>query len=799
MTRSADQNLDTLKAERLQLIANGYEITPNADKGCYLKTWPTVEQTEENVDKWTYRMKRYAATGIRLANGLAVIDMDVVDPDVFEAVAVAFEDILADAGVDVSAFPIRGTDISCKEAWFVRTEEPFGRIHTYRWRAPGAGPDDPTGHVEIFGGASARQFGAFGPHDLDKGSSYVWRDGVSPLNVPLADLPLIGKAVLFKLADAADGVLQRAGWEQVKRSQNGEDRAERVYDLEPDMSFDCSDGVTRTLDELRLTVADVGTLRCSASFLEGPEARRRDRCLVRTDKSGGLAIWETSAGVTHCEAACAPRPGANELDLEEVRAKLKDLSRAARRQVRAEDEFNTVVAKLLEKYAFCPTQVKNVVPIDAQTVEDGMTLGNFRTAYLPWHTVEVGPRGGETKINPADVWASRRDRVNVSGIRCDPNEDFPTFRSDGETWLNLYRPPAWPEAGGVDAGPWLEYLAHLVPDPDERAWFSQWLAYKVRNPGIPGPCVVMVGRVQGTGRGTLFDLLEEFFGARFVLQLAYEMFAGKTYQSQYNEWRAGAVLVCVNESDEVTDGTAYQTKHNAYETIKEVADPRSRRIQVVVKGRSNYWTRTSASFLVATNHKNALPLAEDDRRIYVVTNGGRLSAGMAERLHAWRSTPGAMGALQSWLWSVDLTGYSPYADPPMTRGKREMIDSHRTDLDDAVADAVAALKSPVFVIRQLESYITDTYGHDDLPNNWRAGLKRIVQARYTRVGSRAAGNWRLKMGRRPYVVYAVSEGAAVEFEHDLERVKAAVMKNGDPATAGDTARKLGTHLKLITQ
>ena len=273
------------------------------------------------------------------------------------------------------------------------------------------------------------------------------------------------------------------------------------------MIFDCDDGVERTLADLR----DVGEgLRCSASWLEGPEARRRDRCLVGHDGGGGATVWESASGVLHAELARKPSPGANDLDLDEVRRKLSEIGKAEQIKVHAEDNFETVVAKLLEQYAFAPSQNKNVIPINARELTDGATLANFRTTYAPWHKVEMGPRGGEKKVNPVDVWQNRKDRVDVFGVRCEPGADFPLFKDDGRQWINTYRPPM--HKGSGDIGPWLRFLEHLLPDPDERAWFCQWLAYKARNPGIPGPAVLMVGRIQGAGRGTLFDILETLLG-----------------------------------------------------------------------------------------------------------------------------------------------------------------------------------------------------------------------------------------------------------------------------------------------
>lgn len=798
-SRDKQPDFDEITALRLKLVANGYEVIPNLDKRTFMKDWPKLPQDEATIRSWARRHSRYAATGLRLGGNLAAIDADVIDEDLMERIAIRWEEMFEEWGIDLDQVMIRGTTASCKEAWFVRTEEKFGRIHTHRWRAPGAGPDDPTAHVEIFGGASARQFGAFGPHSVDERerevSRYDWGDGPAPDTLPLSALPELSKQQLHQLVDEAELIIKDAGYEKVALSQSGEDRAERVYDLTEDMSFDCDDGVVRGLAELREAVG-AGEMRCSASWLEGPEARRTDRCLVFLERSGGVAIWETSSGVTHCEVSKKPvTDWAQQLDLAEVQKKLQKLSKAARQKVTEDDEFETVAAKLLANYAFCDAQMKSVLPINARELTDGMTLGNFRTKFLPWHKIETGPRGGETKVNPADVWMNRRDRVDVAGIRCEPGADFPLFEEEGRKWINTFRPPYWKAEGG-EIETWLEYIEHLIPNVDERRWFIQWLAFKARSPGTPGPAVLMVAREQGAGRGTLFDIMERYWGERFTRTVPFTTFTGKTHQSQYNEWQVGSVMAFVNESSEATDGSTYQTKHNTYEHLKEVLDPRPRRIEVRVKGRDNYVALTHTSIIVASNHVNALPIDESDRRICVITNGGSMPAALAEAIHEWKRHDANMGALQEWLWDVDLEGYNPFAPPPLFEGKTRMAEANKTILDEAVEDALGELKSKLFTIPHLQEIINTQFGHGELPNNWKVALQRMIPERYARIGDRHDGHWRIKIGGRKFVVYATSPQEAARWTPG-EMVRQEVLKNGDPTSPSDIAKKLKAALTAV--
>lgn len=137
---------------RLHLLQNGYTPIANVGKTTYLKEWPTLAVTPELVASWGRKHSRFKGTGLRVENGLCVLDFDIDDP-IMEEVAHA---------VETSHPVLQGALVRFgkgrKEAWFCRVDEPFGRIATRRWLAPDADIDRDGSHVvEAFGGAAARR------------------------------------------------------------------------------------------------------------------------------------------------------------------------------------------------------------------------------------------------------------------------------------------------------------------------------------------------------------------------------------------------------------------------------------------------------------------------------------------------------------------------------------------------------------------------------------------------------------------------------------------------------------------
>lgn len=750
---------------RLQLLANGYSPIRNRDKRTFMEDWPRVRITPEEIGSWT-RRTRDRATGLRVENGLAVIDIDIDDGDAVAVVANAIFDAVPELAT-APHLPVR-YGRGAKEAWFLRSEEPFSRMTTRAWLAPGTTVDDGAHRVEVFGGASPRQFGAFGPHTVtDAGEvlvEYQWADPAdTPATVPLRALCEVPKASLSRAVDAAEAALAQLGWAPVQNTSAGENEPTRVYDLQDTMTFDLQDGRTVSLDELRRIVADGETTRCSASWLEGPMAVNRSRCLVHLTRSGHVAIWETAAGVTHIEAAGAPRDMS--LDIDRI-AELQERIRTARRTtIRSGDDAPAAASKLVAGYVFCGTSQTPVYPLYADPTTPGVTVTALRNELMPYRDEDVGPRGGRIIIHPVDLWLSNDKRIAVRRRGVRPDKPSPLFSEDGEQWQNLYHVPQRLTLPGGDAGGGLRLLEHLLPDADERAWFGQWLAHKFRNPHVPGPAVVMVAHgTYGTGRGTLAKLIGRLLGESYVQQQSFENVAGRTSQSQYTDWQADALVTFIAEARDTSAMAveAWSTKHNAYERLKEIVEVSPTRRTLIAKGRPAFAAMVYNSMVIATNHSDALIVPPNDRRFAVLTNGGAGDQAFWAATHAWMDDDTNIAAFGRWLQTVDLSGFSPHTAPPQTEAKLAMIDAGQSDLDHAFGEARATLVSPLFTVDQLLVRMQTVLAETDyqLPAGWREIARKMVRREAHRVGVKDSTNWQVRDGNRKYAVYSFDRDVA---------------------------------------
>jgi hypothetical protein len=340
-----------------------------------------------------------------------------------------------------------------------------------------------------------------------------------------------------------------------------------------------------------------------------------------------------------------------------------------------------------------------------------------------------------------------------------------------------------------------DLLEQLLPEPSERAWFERWLAHKYRFPGIPGPAVVMVARQHGTGRGTLAELVRALFGGRYVKTIGFDHFAGRTYQSQYTAWQADSLITIVNESSTADSGSTYRTKHDTYERLKEIVDPRAQERLIIAHGTKAYPALVCTSYLIFTNNPDALPLPEDDRRFWVGSSGLPREPEFYEGVRAWMANRANVAAFAQWLGALDLEGFSPYARPPMTEGKAAMMDLSASDIDRAFAEALDALPGAVLTAEAIFAAMRaqrDAAGYE-FPDKAEQIVKRMAQKALHRIGERHGQNWFLKLDGKRYAVFARTPQEAGKWTQvDGHALRREALKNGQPASMKTLGERLET-------
>lgn len=791
---------------RLRLFENGFTPLPNKNKMCLLKGWSRITVTEAEIESWMKSPPRgeegqpvgaWKDTGVRCGDILA-LDFDIDDADTLNDL---LDVLVAEEIIPESEFVRIGRPP--REMWiYRRVGSPLAKRTT-----GGFGPADQVAaaklaiskgeqaphidktQVEVLGLGS--QFGAYGKHSDE--IEYDW-PVKSLLDHDITALPELDQAGVERLVARCEKFFLDRGLAQIDVGGGTIDgHYSRVYDLTDDMVFPTNELGNATVAQIRnyLLEHQTAVLRCTVEALR--PSTGGSKAGMASLMHGLVCISDHGTYTAHY-----PADGDPSAKLARIAEKLRERfeisdepAAAAETAGAAEDvsainqardltmdprwDFDDNIEIAHFRFAYI---IHDDMVVDTLANTPPMSVTHFRNLMLPYHYVDEGERGGEKIVRLADTWMQSPDRINVGSAQMRPDQPFPFYWADGFRHVNTYRPHVLPAVGG-DAGVGLDFLRNLVPNHAERRYLMQWLSYKLQHPHVRGPAVVMVAAARfGTGRGSLGELLTDMFHERYVMSVDFATLTGKTYQSQYNEWLAGSLMVVVNEAadNDKGAGSKWDAKNQAYEHLKNIVDPANTRLQIVRKGLANFQARTYASIFVMTNHADALVIPAEDRRFYVIENGSNQSPDYWVRFHAWRSDPANVGALVRELLAVDLSGYNPYQAPPMTKAKAEMIYAGASELDRAVAHVLAGLAGKLVVYSQvgigLERYLVEHAV--TFPDEWKRTAERI----FTRLTQRPPATDRMRLPDGKQHTVRMLEGCREEVLLTPETMLEEIVKNG---------------------
>lgn len=227
----------------------------------------------------------------------------------------------------------------------------------------------------------------------------------------------------------------------------------------------------------------------------------------------------------------------------------------------------------------------------------------------------VDGMGRFKQINPVDAWIASPFRITISGIASMPGEAM-LFQNEDGNWLNTCKLPNW-GPGGYDQAhvdKFIEFINYLVPDVDECAYVLDWLTHKMLDPTFRGTGLVMVASAFGVGRSTFANMIERLLGASNSARVPF----ADLVSSPFNYWE-DKLLVTV---DETRDNSANHGSglFKTYEVLKQRVDTTNAFTSMNVKYGSMRRTYACSSYLILSNHINAIAIPKSDRRLTVITN-----------------------------------------------------------------------------------------------------------------------------------------------------------------------------------
>lgn len=762
---------------RKQLLRNGYSPLPGLDKQCKLKGWSgdflrnekeRLGSLEAAIETWDDRFPKRLTTNVLVRDGLVVIDGDIDDRELMAQLKTLLKTIVP----EVYAFaPMRYGSGTHKAAWFCRLddgEEPFARRGTHKFVRPEAlaafRADEterpPYHHCEIFGGElsskgkAVRQFGVYGPHTVASGDKpeilYRWdTEGDELAAVPLSELPVITGAQVWDILRRFEAIAGASGWEQLPKS-GGEDAIEGGVLLDIDREktlFETAEHEWIDYAEVERRVAIGEDVRLWATFIPGEQklTESPDRCqAMLSDKYHCVMIYDHKLRNTHLPSDAKSDPSQHTVTtlmrtLEERLPPSEAREPSEPEEVPSEPpepEYQASMADkvtwLLETYGYFMSE-DTIVRIWDTSLDCRSKPSAFTRRFAAWYELQEKGRT-VVEVRATDLWEKMPIRRHLAGVRMRPDMGFPMYSEGGQLFKNSYRRPVHGHCGG-DVGPFLRFMERFLPARVEREWLYKWLAHKQARPDVPGTAVVFVADategiregIFGTGRGLLFRIVRKLYGEAYTRAQSFSILEGSNGQSVFNDWLHGSVLITVDESK--SSATSYRRGERSatYEVLKDLVDPSPKLFNFKGKYRQAFDGMSYASFMIASNHADALAIPAEDRRFTVLRNGRKMTPEEAREIDAWMEQPANIAALSRWLATQSLAGFQ-MREPLVTEAKGDMADMALSDVDELLRDFMAdETLGKVFTKKHFEVTVAR---HFNASNTYWVGELKAAWSRY---------------------------------------------------------------------
>lgn len=240
--------------------------------------------------------------------------------------------------------------------------------------------------------------------------------------------------------------------------------------------------------------------------------------------------------------------------------------------------------------------------------------------------------------------------------------------------------PGWGvEAIKGNVRPILALIDYLLADcPERKPWFLQWLAYPIQHPGAKlFTSVLFWSSEQGVGKSLLAEIVGDMYGPNRA-EISRDILSGN-----FNAYAENTQFV---HGDEITGS---DSRHFA-DKLKGIIT--REQVEINKKYAPQFFLKDCANYFFTSNHVDALFLEDQDRRFFVVeVSQPKKSDKFYADLRRWRDKPspdnlnGQRHGVAAFRWylenEVDLTGFNPYSEAPITDAKKDMQDLSLSDLN----------------------------------------------------------------------------------------------------------------------
>ena len=315
-------------------------------------------------------------------------------------------------------------------------------------------------------------------------------------------------------------------------------------------------------------------------------------------------------------------------------------------------------------------------------------------------------RGGVRAVQTSTWWPGQ-PKV-ITGKKVLDGRIADAAPSEGERAIfNLYIPPP-PAKGGcaTRAGPWVEHVQKLWPNPEEHGFFFNYCAHMLQRPEEKCNSAIVLSGEQGIGKDAALVPVKMAVGNYNCSDIEPDaLFARFRGFLQ-------SLLIVVNEVRPAKDELHATSMYNLLKTLS-AAPPEE--LAVEDKFASVRYIKNRCRVILTTNNYLALFIEPGDRRLMIMESFFKQGLQSADpeganyfkRLFAWISE-GGWQHVSAFLHARDLSQFDAQGSPPKTLAWRAVVASAQAP-DDGVAFALDKLgKPPVVLSAELQWAVEGT-------------------------------------------------------------------------------------------
>jgi hypothetical protein len=277
-----------------------------------------------------------------------------------------------------------------------------------------------------------------------------------------------------------------------------------------------------------------------------------------------------------------------------------------------------------------------------------------------------------------------------------PGEPELTYDSDGCRALNLWHSPPWKVRSELkDPAPLLDHIRYLLDENNEAIeHVLDFIAHLVQRPQERiAHALLLTSDAKGIGKSSLGKVICALVGERNS-----RVAQTKDLKGQFDGWIVGKLVVQV---DEVYEAGNWDLANKLKPLITEP------RVSVNVKYGPQMEIENFARLVLFSNHGAPINIEEGDRRYFVFkSNAQPRDDAYYEQLYEFIDGRDGMDAVYTFFCKRDLSRFNAFRRPPLTVGKKEIIE-----------DSVHPLRTYVFASVQSGHFakaLTTQFTFDEL-------------------------------------------------------------------------------------